>query len=85
MGKPSQPGRFELTTRRRMKVSENGKDLKEIAKRIAKVRHCNCDLDVWEPERTTGHSWVCRIHKIAMTAAFHYDDLSDGIKSILDP
>lgn len=24
---------------------------------------CNCDLDNWEPERDTGHSWVCRIHK----------------------
>ncbi len=24
---------------------------------------CNCDLDNWEPEPTTGHSWVCRIHK----------------------
>lgn len=24
---------------------------------------CNCDLDNWEPERSTGHSWVCRIHK----------------------
>jgi len=27
---------------------------------------CNCDLDNWEPERATGHSWVCRIHKAAM-------------------
>jgi len=26
----------------------------------------NCDLDNWEPERSTGHSWVCRIHKAAM-------------------
>lgn len=24
---------------------------------------CNCDLDSWEPERSTGHSCVCRIHK----------------------
>ncbi len=31
----------------------------------AKVQ-CNCDLDKWEPEKTTGHSWVCQIHKIAM-------------------
>lgn len=27
---------------------------------------CNCDLDNWEPERTTGHSWVCRIHKAVL-------------------
>ena len=26
---------------------------------------CNCDLDTWEPERSSGHSWVCRIHKAA--------------------
>jgi len=28
--------------------------------------HCNCDLDNWEPESSTGHSWVCRIHKKAV-------------------
>ena len=27
---------------------------------------CNCDLDTWEPESITGHSWVCRIHKQAL-------------------
>ena len=27
---------------------------------------CNCDLDNWEPEPSTGHSWVCRIHKAAI-------------------
>lgn len=26
---------------------------------------CFCDLDRWEPERATGHSWVCPIHKKA--------------------
>lgn len=29
---------------------------------------CNCDLDNWEPERETGHSFVCRIHKAAKAA-----------------
>ena len=29
---------------------------------------CNCDLDRWEPEKATGHSHVCRIHKAAMSA-----------------
>jgi len=24
---------------------------------------CNCDLDNWQPEPSTGHSHVCRIHK----------------------
>lgn len=27
---------------------------------------CNCDLDNWEPERSTGHSWMCRVHKKAL-------------------
>ena len=30
---------------------------------------CNCDLDNWEPEKVTGHSWVCRIHTAAMRKA----------------
>lgn len=27
---------------------------------------CNCNLDCWKPEGSTGHSWVCRIHKAAI-------------------
>lgn len=30
---------------------------------------CNCDLDAWEPERDTDHSWVCRIHRLAKARA----------------
>lgn len=41
-------------------------DLREMAREIAKDMRCNCDLDNWEPERSTGHSWVCRIHKAAI-------------------
>ncbi len=26
---------------------------------------CNCDLDNWQPEASTGHSHVCRIHHAA--------------------
>ena len=26
---------------------------------------CNCDLDRWQPEQNTGHSWVCDIHRKA--------------------
>ncbi len=29
---------------------------------------CNCDLDNWQPERSTGHTSVCRIHKSALDA-----------------
>ena len=43
-------------------------DLKEIVKEVesASGSKCNCDLDNWQPERSTNHSWVCRIHKIAL-------------------
>lgn len=41
-------------------------DLRERADELAKTMRCNCDLDNWEPERTTGHSHVCRIHKAAI-------------------
>lgn len=43
--------------------------LKEIAKRLKLEMQCNCDLDNWEPEPSTGHSWVCRIHKQALADA----------------
>jgi hypothetical protein len=33
---------------------------------LSKTMQCNCDLDNWEPERSTGHSHVCRIHKAAI-------------------
>ena len=47
-------------------MSEQNKSLKEIANEIkAQGVCCNCDLDNWEPERDTGHSCVCRIHKQA--------------------
>jgi hypothetical protein len=41
--------------------------LKDAANRLrteGKMR-CNCDLDNWEPLKSTGHSHVCRIHKTA--------------------
>ena len=40
--------------------------LREIVKRLEPEMQCNCDLDSWEPEPSTGHSWVCRIHKLAI-------------------
>ena len=40
-------------------------DRLEIASRLEKTMACNCDLDNWQPEPSTGHSWVCRIHKEA--------------------
>jgi hypothetical protein len=41
--------------------------LTEIAQKLKdKGVPCNCDLDNWQPEQETGHSWVCRIHKMAL-------------------
>lgn len=44
------------------------KPLRKRARELEKTMQCNCDLDSWEPEDSTGHSWVCRIHKAAMEA-----------------
>lgn len=45
----------------------NQKTLKEIVKDLKDSgMRCNCDLDNWQPETSTGHSWVCRIHKRAI-------------------
>lgn len=43
---------------------------REIARQLKEDgMQCNCDLDNWEPEEKTGHSWVCRIHKAAIEKA----------------
>jgi len=47
--------------------------LSDIVADIEKTMPCNCDLDNWEPERDTGHSWVCRIHKAAKTRLYNKD------------
>lgn len=43
------------------------KEPREFVAELEKDMQCNCDLDNWVPRKTTGHSWVCRIHKTAMT------------------
>ena len=47
---------------------EDMKDMtpRERAQEIAKETGCCCDLDNWQPTRITGHSHVCRIHKMAL-------------------
>lgn len=42
--------------------------LMEYVKHFESKMGCNCDLDNWQPENSTGHSWVCRIHKAADNA-----------------
>lgn len=46
---------------------------------------CNCDLDNWEPERSTGHSHVCRIHKAAMMIQHRPHDTPDKWKHLRQP
>lgn len=43
--------------------------LRLVAMELAKTMQCRCDLDRWQPEYRTGHSWVCPIHKTAIQAA----------------
>lgn len=40
--------------------------LRDKAAELSKTMRCNCDLDNWEPEGSTGHSHVCRIHRAAI-------------------
>lgn len=42
--------------------------MKELIKKLEAEMQCNCDLDNWQPEESTGHSSVCDIHKAAMKA-----------------
>lgn len=45
------------------------KTIKEHADAIkASGTRCTCDLDNWEPERDCGHSCVCQIRKLALSA-----------------
>lgn len=39
-------------------------DAVDYATDILSIR-CNCDLDNWAPEESTGHTWVCDIHETA--------------------
>jgi hypothetical protein len=47
-------------------VAEYLYDVKKVA--------CNCDFDAWEPEQKTGHTHVCRIHKLAISACYTQDN-----------
>lgn len=40
--------------------------LRDAAAELKKTMQCNCDLDNWQPEASTGHSHVCRIHRTAL-------------------
>lgn len=55
-----------------MSESRYNEVLKEAVAEAEKTMRCNCDLDNWEPEIDTGHSFVCRIHRAAKKKADHW-------------
>lgn len=40
-------------------------ELYRLARDLEEFMQCNCDFEKWPPEKSTGHSWLCRIHKAA--------------------
>lgn len=68
---------LDRDTATREAQSASARRLQSIRDAVAEIKsrkgaeyvQCNCDLDNWEPERSTGHSWVCRIHKMAILKA----------------
>ncbi len=66
----SEPQPARLGARVSNIVKELHTHMAEISKELVDSgMRCNCDLDNWEPMRSTGHSQVCRIHKAAQTRA----------------
>lgn len=55
-----QPGTVFGESRLRQKGNDM-KTLKEIVKELEQRLHCNCDLDNFQPQVDTGHSFICRI------------------------
>jgi hypothetical protein len=50
------------------------KTIQEIVKELEATIQCSCDLDNWQPEKETGHSWVCRIHNLACDRYYLQDN-----------
>ena len=51
--------------------TKDTRSMKEIASALkAEGMACNCDLDSWEPEPSSGHTHVCRIHRQAWNMKF---------------
>ena len=60
------PERVPMTDEQRQSAKRTPREIARSLKESGMA--CNCDLDRWEPEKATGHSHVCRIHKAAMSA-----------------
>ncbi len=67
-GKDNLPAEYAQQVLALAALPSTGEDSEQhsIAKDLGGFLGCNCDLDNWEPERSTGHSWVCRIHRYAV-------------------
>jgi hypothetical protein len=63
-----------------MTDKKEGATLREKAKFIALHIPCDCDLDSWEPDKRTGHSWRCRIHRLALGYGINIFDLASRWK-----
>jgi hypothetical protein len=46
-------------------MTADKRTVKDIAIELEATMQCVCDLDNWEPDKSTGHSRVCPIHKKA--------------------
>ena len=51
-------------------------NIREIVTEMENKMRCCCDLDNWQPESTTGHTWVCRIHQAAIE---RWESINHGI------
>ena len=58
-------GDYQFKEDYRISKKKKSNKLMEIVEELEKTMQCNCDLDAWQPERSTGHSHVCRIHNAA--------------------
>ena len=60
--------RVNAENRARTKVLADARhaELREKVRELSRTMQCNCDLDNWQPEPSTGHSHVCRIHRAAV-------------------
>ena len=64
----------------RLGTMQDERTLREIASKLkADGMRCNCDLDNWEPEKSTGHSCVCRIHKESQRIKYRPHDVAKQV------
>lgn len=58
--------------------ADTGMTRKEIAAELRKTMDCRCDFDRWEPEASTGHTFVCPIHERAIRIRAGWESMPAG-------